>query len=478
VAAAELLLRPALELAALVREGEVSARELTEAALARAEATQPELNAFTFLDADAALAAADAVEPGDPRPFAGVPTAIKDLTPQRGAPCSMASDLYGDFTPSFDSFTVQRLREAGFVFIGRTSSPELGILPVTAPRRFGPTRNPWDTGRTPGGSSGGAGAAVAGGVLPVAHGSDGGGSIRIPAACCGLVGLKPQRGRISRGPETGDSFLATDGVLTRTVGDTAALLDVLEGYRPGDATWAPPPAEPFTRSAEREPGPLRVALALEPPLTEAAVDPACLQAARDGAELLASLGHHVEEAAPPYPGRDMFHVFTRIWAGNIATGVAFGGRVAGRDPQPADVEPLTWALYERGLELTSVDYVLATVELQRRARRIGAWFEDWDVLLTPALAKRPLPIGEVDGCGADPWGEFRESGEFTPYTAIWNVTGQPAISLPLFHGDDGLPLGVQLVGPPLGEGLLLSLAAQLEAARPWAERVAPLAAAA
>ena len=474
--AAEPLLRPAVELAELVREGEVSARELAEAALERIEATQPELNAFTLVDADAALAAAEAVEPGDPRPFAGVPTAIKDLAPQQGVVCSMGSELYGDFTPRFDTFAVKRLREAGFVFVGRTSTPELGILPVTAPRRFGPTRNPWDTSRTPGGSSGGAGAAVAGGVGSVAHGSDGGGSIRIPAACCGLVGLKPQRGRISRGPETGDSFLATDGVLTRTVADTAALLDVLAGYEPGDATWAPPPAEPFARSAEREPGPLRVALALEPPLTETAVDPACLQAARDAAELLASLGHHVEEAAPPYRGRDLFHVFTRIWAGNIATGVASGGKVAARDPGPEDVEPLTWALYERGRELTSIDYVLATVELQRRARRIVTWFEDWDVVLTPALAKRPLPIGEVDGCGDDPWGEFRESGEFTPYTAIWNVTGQPAISLPLFHGDDGLPLGVQLVGPPLGEGLLLSLAAQLEAARPWADRVAPIAA--
>ena len=472
--AAELLVRPAAELAELVRRGEVSATELAEAALARIEATQPEINAFTLVDADRALAAAAEVKPGDPRPFAGVPTAIKDLSLQEGVVCSMGSDLYGNFTARFDSFSVRRLREAGFVFVGRTNSPELGALPVTAPRRFGPTRNPWDTGRTPGGSSGGAGAAVAAGVVPVAHGSDGGGSVRIPAACCGLVGLKPQRGRISRGPETGDSFLATDGMLTRTVADTAALLDVLAGYEPGDATWAPPPAEPFARSAERDPGPLRIALALEPSLTDVEVDPACIQAAQDAAELLASLGHRVEEEVPPYPGRDIFHTFTRVWAAGTAAGVAMGGRVAGRDPEPDDVEALTWALYERGRELTSIDHVLATIALQRKARRLVAWFDDWDIVLTPALAQRPLPVGEIDGCGDDPWGEFRKSGEFTPYTAIWNVTGQPAISLPLFHGDDGLPLGVQLVGPPLGEGLLLSLAAQLESARPWAERVAPL----
>lgn len=473
---ANLLLRPAVELARLIREGEVSARELAEAAIERAEAIQPDVNAFTLIYAERALAAADSVQPGDPRPFAGVPTAIKDLHPEAAVVCSMGSDLYGDFVPSFDTFAVRRLRDAGLVSVGRTNTPELGILPVTAPRRFGPTRNPWDTSRTPGGSSGGAAAAVAAGVVPVAHGSDGGGSIRIPASCCGLVGLKPARGRISRGPEIGDSFLSSDGVLTRTVADSAALLDVLAGYEVGDATWAPPPAEPFAVSAAREPGPLRIGLALQPPLLEAPVDPVCAQAARDAAELLASLGHHVEEATPPYPPREAFHEFTRLWAGGIGSGVAMGGRVAGREPEPGDVEPLTWALYERSREQSSVEYLLSVTALQRRARRIVAWFEDWDVLLTPALAKRPLPIGEVDGCGAFPWNEFRASGEFTPFTALWNVTGQPAISLPLFLGDDGLPLGVQIVGRPLGEGVLLSLAAQLEAARPWADRVAPLAA--
>ncbi|MEX2194624.1 MAG: amidase [Thermoleophilaceae bacterium] len=472
---ADLLLRPAVELAGLVRAGELSARELTEAALARIEAADPKLNAFTWLDPEGALAAADAIGPADPRPFAGVPTAIKELNPQKGAPCTMASDLYGDFIPRYDTFAVKRLRDAGFVLCGRTNSPELGILPVTEPRRFGPTRNPWDPSRTPGGSSGGAGAAVAAGMVPIAQGSDGGGSIRIPAACCGLVGLKPSRGRVSRGPESGDSFLAVDGVLARTVADSAAALDVMAGYEPGDATWAPPPPEPYAHSAGRRPGPLRVALALTPPLLETGVDPACTAAARQAAELLESLGHTVEETTPPYPGRDLFHAFTRIWAGNIATGVALGGKLAGRDPAPEDVEALTWALYERGRELDATDYLLALGTLQREARRIVAWCADWDVVLTPALARRPLEIGALDPSSDDPWGEFRKSGEFTPYTAIWNVTGQPAISLPLFHGDDGLPLAVQIVGPPLGEGVLLALAAQLEEARPWAGRLSPAA---
>ena len=244
--------RPATELAGLVRAGEVSARELTTASLERIEALDSEINAFTLVDADGALAAADRIGPGDGRPFAGVPIAIKDLgAPVAGMVLSQCSDLFGDFTPDYDAAVVCRLREAGFVIVGKTSSPELGILPVTEPRRFGPTRNPLDQERTPGGSSGGSGAAVAARMVPLAHGSDGGGSIRIPAACCGLVGLKPSRGRISRAPDLGDSYLVTDGVLTSTVADTAALLDVMAGYEPGDATWAPPPAEPFAQSARR-----------------------------------------------------------------------------------------------------------------------------------------------------------------------------------------------------------------------------------
>src|SRR5919202_5255743 len=229
------MFRPAGELAARVRTGQVSSTELVTAALERIEQLNPTLNAFIHVDADGALEAAAKVERDDPRPFAGVPIAIKDTTAVRGMPYTMGSDLFGDFVPGHDSYATRRLRDAGFVLVGKTNMPEFGILPVSEPRRYGPARNPWDTGRTPGGSSGGPAPAVASGMVPLAHGSDGGGSIRIPAACCGLVGLKPSRGRVSRGPEIGDDFLVQDGVLTRTVGETAALLDVLAGYEPGDA---------------------------------------------------------------------------------------------------------------------------------------------------------------------------------------------------------------------------------------------------
>ncbi|HWD75468.1 MAG TPA: amidase, partial [Solirubrobacteraceae bacterium] len=262
----ELLQRSARELAALIRDGELTARELVQASLDRIEAVNPAINAFTHVDADSALATADAVGPGDSRPFAGVPIAIKDNRPVAGMPITMCSDLFGRQVADHDAHVVRRLREAGFVIVGKTTLPEMGILPTTESRRFGPTRNPWGLDRTPGGSSGGAAAAVAAGIVPIAHGNDGGGSIRIPAACCGLVGLKPARGRVSVGPDGGQSFLVTDGVLTRTVEDTVAALDVLAGYEPGDATWAPPPPASYAELASGRPGPLRIALALNPPL--------------------------------------------------------------------------------------------------------------------------------------------------------------------------------------------------------------------
>jgi amidase len=466
---AELLFRPAGELAALVRAGEVSARELAEASLSRIEALQPDLNAFVHLDPDGALAAAEAVGPDDPRPFAGVPIAIKDTATVRGMPYTLGSDLFGDYVPDHDAFVVRRLRDAGFVIVGKTNLPEFGILPVTEPRRFGPTRNPWDTDRTPGGSSGGAAAAVASGMVPVAHGSDGGGSIRIPAACCGLVGLKPSRGRVSRGPEQGDDFLVQDGVLTRTVAETAELLDVLAGYETGDATWAPAPAEPFAAQAAREPGRLRIGVTTTSAL-DSSVDPLCEHAARGAADLLASLGHHVEEVEPPWGGQDLLRVFTLVFGTPIAMGMWFGGQVSGREPSEELVEPLSWSIWQGVRERHAVDYLLARTQLTAFSRAIVALWDTYDVVLTPALAQRPVRIGELDACSAEPWDDFRRSGEFTPYTALFNVTGQPAISLPLFHGDDGLPSGVQLAGRPAGEGELLALASQLEAAHPWAER--------
>src|SRR5579859_2757820 len=265
------MFRGALELAQMVRSGEVSSRELVQCALDRIEELNPTLNAFVDVDADGALRAADAVSPGDRRPFAGVPMAIKNNRPVKGMRLTYGCSLMADYVADYDHNVTRRLRDAGFIIVGTTTLPEYGILPTTEARLFGPTRNPWDLERTSGGSSGGAAAAVAAGILPVAHGNDGGGSIRIPAACCGLVGLKPTRGRISAAPELGDSSLTIDGMLTRTVADTAALLDVLAGYELGDATWAPPPSEPFVLAAGREPGKLRIAVTVKPPVPEATV---------------------------------------------------------------------------------------------------------------------------------------------------------------------------------------------------------------
>ncbi len=457
----------------MVREGEVTARELVEASLARIEQVDPALNAYTFVDAEGALSAADAVQAGDRRPFAGVPIAIKDLfAPVAGMPMTQGSDLLGDYTPDYDYGLVRRLREAGFVIVGKTATPEFGVLPVTEPRRFGPTRNPWDTERTPGGSSGGSAAAVASGTVPLAHASDGGGSIRIPAACCGLVGLKPTRNRISRAPDLGQHFLSTDGVLTRTVADTAELLDVMAGYEPGDAAWAPPPLEPFADIAAREPGKLRIGLTMDMPI-EADLDPVCEAAARDAAELLTSLGHEVTEVDAPWKENDLFQIFSVLWAANVGASVMHGGLVTGTEVTEESVEPLSWWLYQMGLERSAIELVGAQAMIEAFARQAMSLWATYDVVLTPALAERPVLHGKIDPMGDNPAYEFKKSGEFTPYTATFNVTGQPAISLPLFHGDDNLPLGVQLAGPPAGEGVLLQLAAQLEAARPWADRAPP-----
>jgi amidase len=472
----DLLWRPAGELAGLVRGGEVSSTELVTAALERIETLQPTLNAFVHVDAEGALAAAAEVGRDTPGPFAGVPIAMKDTTAVAGMPYTLGSDVFGDFVPGHDSFVTRRIREAGFVIVGKTNLPEFGILPVSEPRRFGPVRNPWDTERTPGGSSGGAAAAVAAGLVPLAHGSDGGGSIRIPASCTGLVGLKPTRGRISRGPDLGDDFLVQDGALTRTVRETAELLDILAGYETGDTTWAPPPPEPFAAAVEREPGTLRIGYTTTPAI-ESQLDPECERATLDAAELLSELGHDVEEVEPPWGEEDLMNAFVLAFGTPIALGIYFGGAVTGREPSPELVEPLSWEMWQGIRERSALDYLLSRTQLGAVSRGVIALWDNYDVMLTPALAERPVMIGEIDSQSDEPWEDFRRSGRFTPYTAIFNVTGQPAISVPLFQGDDGLPTAVQLAGRPAGEATLLSLSAQLESARPWAGRRPELAAA-
>jgi len=474
----DLMRRSAVELAALIRERELSARELVQASLDAIAERDRQVNAFTHVADETALAEAERVDAtlsaadADERPFAGVPIAIKDNRAVAGMPLTMCSEIFGSFTPTEDAHCVRRLREAGFVIVGKTALPEFGILPTTESRRHGPTANPWDPTRTPGGSSGGAGAAVAAGMVPIAHGNDGGGSIRIPAACCGLVGLKPARGRVSVGPDAGQSFLVCDGVLTRDVADTAAVLDALAGYEAGDASWAPPPAAPFAHALERGSwtGGQRIALVLEPALDGAPVDPTCIDAARDAAELLSGLGHEIIEVPAPWTNLGLLATFTAAFGPLSATGVAMGGRLAGREPTAEDVEPLTWQMYELARNQSTLAYLEAQTTLEVAARRFVSFMLDYDAVLTPALGMRPVKTGEIHGRGPDPLDHFRRSGDFTPYTAIANVTGQPAVSIPLYHGEDGLPLAVQLIGPPAGEEILIGLAAQLERAHPWSDR--------
>ena len=465
---------PATVLAARVRDGSVTAQEVVEAAIRRIEAVDPQIGAFIELDADRAIAEAEAIAPDDPRPFAGVPIGVKASTAVAGLCRNFASRFLAGHRPTHNSYLVRRLREAGFVILGATNMSEFGILPTTEPRHTGPTRNPWDPSRTPGGSSGGSAAAVAAGMVPIAHGADGGGSLRIPAACCGLVGLKPSRGRISRGPDLGDSFLVSEGVLTRTVAETALLLDVLAGYEPGDATWAPRPAEAYTLAMRRDPGRLRIAMSLANVL-EVDADPEVVHGLHSAAALLRDLGHEVVEASPALPSPDSLDIFLQVFGPGIALGVGLGERVAGRPPEDGEIEPMTRAVLELARALPSTGYLAALAQLQLLARGTVAFFADYDLLLTPVLSTRPLPIGELHGCGDEPLADLHRSGKFAPYTALFNITGQPALSLPVGIGEDGLPTAVQLVGHPLGEETLLQVASQVEAARPWADRRPPLA---
>jgi amidase len=455
------------ELAALIRSGGASAREVVEAALQRIEALDPQLNAFIEVDGERALAAADAVIPGDAQPFAGVPIAIKGNVPVDGLELNFGSRFFAGNRPAHSAYLVRRLREAGFVIVGVTNLPEFAILPTTEPRFTGVTRNPWDLERTPGGSSGGSATAVAAGMVPIAHGNDGGGSLRIPAACCGLVGLKPSRGRVSNGPDLGESWLGSNGVLTRTVADTAQALDVLGGYEVGDANWAPRPIEPYSTSMRRDPGRLRIAVTADNPLG-VEVDADGLEGLRIAAELLDALGHEIVEAAPAFPPPDVLDIFINVFGPAIALAIDGGVRRAGRDPAEEEIEPLSAALFKRARETPSISYLGAVAQLQVLARGIVAFFADYDVLITPALGERPLKIGECNGLGEEPLNDLARSGRFTPFTSLFNITGQPAISVPITFGADGLPTNVQIVGKPLNEDLLLQLAAQIEVAHPWA----------
>ncbi|MCW2843008.1 MAG: Amidase [Nocardioides sp.] len=456
----------ALDQGELVRRREVSPLELTQHYLERADRLD-QVGAFVTLTPELALVRATALgeRPPDAGPLFGVPTAIKDLNLAAGVRTTFGSAAFADFVPDVSDGVTLSIEAAGMVSLGKTNTPEFGSPCYTEPDVAPPAVTPWDDSRTAGGSSGGAAAAVAAGLVPVAQGSDGGGSIRIPASCCGLVGLKPTRGRISGHPMYGDPVgLATAGSLARTVRDAAAMLDVLAGRRVGDPAWAPPPSETFVASCERDPGRLRIARFSAPVITDTRVDPECLRAWEDASRLLESLGHEVVDVDVPLPP-EAVPVFETCWAVLTALSVV--------PPEREHLlRPLTRWLTERGRAVSGPDFGLAIGAMRRHAAAALTALAPYDAVLTPTLATPPVLVGAMRD-DADPAADFQAQKDFTPWTSAWNVTGMPAVSLPLHWTPDGLPVGVMFAARPAEEELLLSLSAQVEAAAPWAERKPP-----
>lgn len=455
----------ALEQGDAVRRGEVSLLELVEHYADRADRVGAFITTTHDRAREHARRLAEAGRPADAGPLWGVPTGIKDLHPTAGVRTTFGSAAYDDFVPEESDELVRSVETAGMPSLGKTNTPEFGSPCYTEPDVAPPAVTPWDTTRTAGGSSGGAAAAVAAGLLPVAPGSDGGGSIRIPASCCGLVGLKPSRGRISAAPMYGDpTGLATPGTLARTVRDAAALLDVLAGRRVGDPSWAPPPAEPFLAACDRAPGRLRIARFIAPVIAEVDVAPSSVTAWEGASRLLESLGHHVEDVSVPMP-LEAVADFETCWAVLTALSPAPPGR-------EDRLRPLTRWLGGLGREVSGPEFGLAIGRMRRHAASALAALAPYDVVLTPTLAMPPVEVGALRD-DADPARDFAAQKAFTPWTSAWNVTGMPAMSLPLHWTDDGLPVGVMLAARPAEEELLLSLAAQVEAAAPWVDRTPP-----
>jgi amidase len=470
-------MRDATAEAELVRSGEVSPAELIEAAISRIEASNGEVNAVIHPLFEEGLEAARGELPDGP--FKGVPFLLKDLGAAfAGQPLHLGMKYLKerDFRAPLDTYLAERFRAAGLVTIGKTSCPELGILPTTEPRAYGPTRNPWNLNHSAGGSSGGSAAAVAAGMVPMAHANDGGGSIRIPAANCGLVGLKPSRQRISEGPLVGDfmSGLTAELCVSRSVRDTAALLEAVHGPAPGDPYVAPPPARPYTEEVGADPGKLRIALWTETVIEQDA-DPEVVAAAEAGAKALEGCGYQIERPdMSVLQSLDMVEPFLVRWAAGQAQALDQLGMVGEQPITADDVEPLTWALAEIGRGRNSGEYLAAVGQHQVLSRIIAGIHESgFDLLLTPTLGEPPPPLGSFDDSGPDPMAAFERAFLSGCFTAAFNATGQPAISLPLHWSKDGLPIGVQLVAPLGREDVLLRVASQLEQAVPWADRTPP-----
>ena len=463
----------AVDQAALVAAGEASPSELLEAAIERIERIDPALNAVVIRWFDHARATAASDLPDGP--FRGVPFLLKDLFAEyAGQPISNGNVAFRKARVIADADTtlVSRYRAAGLVIAGRTNSPELGSVPTTEPVAWGPTHNPWDTTRTPGGSSGGAAAAVAAGMVPFAHASDGGGSIRIPASCCGLVGLKPSQGRITLGPNRDESGLSVQHCVSRTVRDSAALLDATRGPGIGDTVIAPAPTRPYVEELGADPGRLRVGLLDHHP-QGGPVDAECTTAARNAGALLESLGHIVEPAWPKaLEDSTSGTAFGAMWSANMGVSRRRFSEQLGRPLEDDEFEPMNRVQADFATHFSSVDYALAlSAATQYRRAMQSWWYDGWDLLLTPTLAELPLKLGTLANDPDQPMAVMRRAGQFVPFTPPFNMSGQPAISLPLEWTADGLPVGVQLVAAYGREDVLLRVASQLEQANPWIGRI-------
>jgi len=462
----------ATALAELVRTKQVKPAELLDQAIERSDKVNPQLNAIiTPMHDEARKSASAPVD--ESAPFCGVPFLLKDLTAEyAGVGIASGSAFLKDFVPEEDSELTKRYKRAGLNIFGKTNTPEFGLLPTTEPALFGATRNPWNTDRTPGGSSGGSGAAVASGIVPMAHGNDGGGSIRIPSSCNGLFGLKPTRGR---NPFRGLGLLSQDHALTRSVRDSAGLLDATEGPRAGDPYYAPPKERPYIREVGTDPGNLRIAFTTETP-TGSALHEDCIAAVKDAVSLCQELGHEVVEASPDIEIGSLVQSFTTVWAAGCADTIQGWNRRTGRAVKQDLFEPVTWALYQMGKMVTADVYLAAVADFDRMARGIADFFDSHDIWLTSTLGEPPLPLGTFDSPADNPMEGFGRAAPFVPYTPILNATGQPGMSVPLYWSDEGLPIGTHFVAPFGDEATLFRLAAQLEEARPWANKRPPVSA--
>lgn len=461
----------ATDQAALVSKHEVTAGELLDAAIERIEQANPSLNAVVIEWYEHARSVA--ADPGLPQgPFRGVPFLLKDLyTSFAGQTLSngnVALKQAGKIDTA-DTTLVARFKAAGLVIAGRTNSPEMGSLPTTQPLAWGPTRNPWALDRTPGGSSGGAAAAVAAGMVPFANASDGGGSIRIPASCCGLVGLKPSQGRTTAGPLRTEAGLGVELCVSRTVRDTASLLDAVHGPGVGDSVIAPAPERPYATEVGADPGRLRIGLLDVHPRGDF-LHPDCIAAVRAAASMLEGLGHIVEPAWPAcLADTSLVEKFMALWATQMAMAARGFGETLGREITADDIEPVNWVLVQQAQRLTAVDYADAQAAGWAFRRAVQGWWADgWDLLLTPTLAEPPLALTEFENNPEQPTAPMRRAGQFAAFTPPFNMSGQPAISLPLHRNGEGLPIGIQLAAAYGREDVLIRVAAQLESAHPWA----------